>query len=128
MSFQGITEMFKAPEIPNMNVTLIEDNGGEPQLKPRNIDTKEGTFVENKEETAFMKALQLKPKLLTSKPPPTKRKKKDEDSDYQPSQEDLTEDDDLDNEVVQDPPPKSTYVMFYIINKSLFWDLFPYLI
>ena len=61
-----INEMFKAPEIPTLNVTLDIDTQ---DLRPKIITPREGIFVQAKEKTKFMEQLSLKPKVLTVKPP-----------------------------------------------------------
>ena len=62
-----ISQMFKPPDIPTMNVTLDIDTQ---ELAPKIVTPTEGRFVEPKEKTKFMEKLSLRPKVLTVKPPP----------------------------------------------------------
>ncbi|MCG8626878.1 MAG: hypothetical protein MJE68_33360 [Proteobacteria bacterium] len=102
-----INEMFKAPEIPTLNVTLDIDTQ---DLRPKIITPREGIFVQAKEKTKFLEQLSLKPKVLTVKPPPTRRAKKDDDTDYVPSLSDQSEEDDPTIVTVPEPKPKGIKV------------------
>ena len=102
-----ISQMFKPPDIPTMNVTLDIDTQ---ELAPKIVTPTEGRFVEPKEKTKFMEKLSLRPKVLTVKPPPTRRAKKDDDTDYVPSSSDPSEEEDPTIVPVPEPKPKGTEV------------------